>query len=223
MAYTLAGLRTRVQKRVRDTGYDSSEITDYLNDTQRDICNELRLPFMQTSQNYTLAINVSDITNGSNLPSNYVQAMDLVNTYTGYEGVIPYKSTQELDRYYPDEDDATRNPANAPTYWYNYAKTIRVFPQPDKAYTVTLRYYKSPTALSSDSDVPELPSEFEELLVLGAAYRVLQVKDNYDQAAILQNKYDEILQKLAVKYSQPQVGKPMRMRSATRYVGRPHF
>jgi len=98
-----------------------------------------------------------------------------------------------------------------------------VFPTPNAADTLTLRYFKKPTPLSSDDDVPELPSNFEELLIVGAAYRVLQVKDNYDQAAILQNKYDEILQKLVMKYSQPQVGTPTRMRINKYAVGKSNF
>lgn len=223
MAYTLTGLRTRVQQRIRDTGYSSSEITDYLNDTQRDVFNEYRLPFMQASQNYTLTVGVADITNGSDLPSNYVQAFDLVNTTSGKEGVIQYMPLQELEALYPDSQDSTLYPNGTPTSWTPYAQVINVFPKPDAAYTVTLKYYKSPTELSNDSDVPELPPEFAELLVLGAAYRVLQVKDNYDQAGVLQNKYDELLQKLVVKYSRPQVGKPARIRTSTRAVGKAHF
>lgn len=223
MAYTVSGLTTRVQQRVRDTGYSSSEILTYLNDTQRDIFNEYRLPFMETSQDYTLATSTSDITNGSGLPSNYVQAINLYLTSSGYEKKLPFKDIREVDEYYPDPDDTTKHPANVPEFWYYYAETIRVYPKPLSTYTVTLRYYKEPTALSADADVPEVPSEFEEIMVLGAAYRVLQVKDNYDQAEILQNKYDEILQKMVVRYGQAQVGKPTLMRINRNALGKAHF
>ena len=182
-----------------------------------DIFNEYRLPFMQTTQPYTLTAGVSDITNGVGLPVNYVQAVDLILTSSGYEKTLPYLDVRTIDEFYPDADDTTQHPANIPQGWYNYADTIRVYPAPLSAYTVTLRYYKKPTELDGDADVPEIPSEFQEALVVGTAYRVLQVKDNYDQAGILQNKYDEILQKLVVKYSQPQVGSPTRMR-INRYV-----
>lgn len=212
MAYNTGDIVTKVQRRIRDTGYSSTEIKDYINDAQDDALNEYRLPFMQTTQNYTLTAGVSDITNGTGLPSNYVQALDIVMTSSGREQTLPYVDVREIDNFYPDADDTTINPANTPTRWYFYADTIRVFPVPDEAYTLTLRYYKKPTILVGDDDVPEIPSEFAELLVMGAAYRVLQVKDNYDQAAILENKYDEILQKLVVKYSQAQVGRPNIMR-----------
>lgn len=211
MAFQLSDIVTKVQQRVRDTGYSSSEINNYINDTQNDVFNEYRLPFMQTSQNYTLAVNTSDITNGSGLPSNFVQAIDIFLTTTGREKVLEYIDFAELDKLYADLDDTTANPANVPNYWYKIDDTIRVFPVPNAAYTLTMRYYKKPTILSANADVPEIPSQFEEVLVVGAAYRVMQAKDNYDQAGILENKYDELLQKMVVRFSQPQVGTAIRI------------
>lgn len=223
MAFQLSDIVTKVQQRVRDTNYSSSEIKNYINDTINDVFNEYRLPFMQTTQTYTLTQNVSDITNGVGLPADYVQAVDLTLTSSGREKVLLYRDVSQVDNWYPDPDDTTANPANVPDSWYYYAETIKVYPVPNQAYTVSLRYYKKPTSLDLDADVPSIPSEYEELLVVGAAYRVLQVKDNYDQAAILQNKYDEILQKLVVKSSVPQVGAPMRMRINRVSVGKLNF
>ena len=223
MAYNLGTTVTRVQQRIRDTGYSSAEIKSYINDTQNDVFNEYRLPFMQAVQAYTLTANVSDITNGTGLPTTYVQAMDITLTSSGREKVLTFMDTQTVDAMYPDPDDTTRHPANVPSIWYNYADTIKVYPVPNSAFTLSLRYYKTPTELSADADVPEIPSEFQELLIMGAAYRVMQVKDNYDQAAILQNKYDEILQKLVLKYSQPQVGTPARMRINRYGLGKTSF
>lgn len=223
MSYTLAFIAGKVRNRIRDTSFSSSETIDYINDTLNDIYNEYRLPFMEATQTYTLTANVSDITNGSGLPDNFVQAIDLLLTSQGREKVLRYRDVREIDAKTPDSDDTTAHPANVPREWFNYAETIRVHPVPNDAYTVTLRYYKKPTMLDSDSDVPELPSEFEELLVLGAAYRIMQVKDNYDQAGILQNKYDELLAKLVMRYSQKQVGRPTIMRTNRHGLGKTHF
>lgn len=213
MAYQLSDIITKVQQRIRDTGYSTTEITNYLNDTQNDIFNEYRLPFMETTQGYTLSTSTSDITSGVGLPSNYVQAIDLLLTTSGREKIIPFRDIRQIDDFFPDADDTTAHPANVPEFVYYYGETLRVYPKPSEAFTVTLRYYKKPTLLSDAVDVPDIPSEYEELLVVGAAYRVLQVKDNYDQAGILENKYNELLQKLVVKSSQPQVGTPTLMRT----------
>lgn len=223
MAYQLGDIVTRVQRRIRDTGYSTAEIKDFINDTQNDVFNEYRLPFMQATQPYTLEPDVSDITNGLELPANFVQAIDLTLTSSGKERLLEYKDVREIDGFYPDPDDTAVNTAGVPDQWYIYGQIIKVFPVPDEAYTVSLRYYKKPTLLTADADVPEIPSEFEEVLVVGAAYRVMQVKDNYDQAGILQNKYDEVLQKLVVKYSLAQVGAVTRMRINRRAVGKTGF
>lgn len=225
MAYTLGDIADKVRARVRDTAYASDEITNYVNDTINDIYNEYRLPFMQTIQTYTVTIGVSDITNGVLLPANYVQAINLTLTTASYEKVIPYYDFQQADEAYPDPDDTTLHPtSSSPDYWYFYGNTIRVFPAPKTAYALTLRYYKKPTALDDDADVPDVPAQYEEILVMGASYRVLQVKDNYDQAAILQNKYDEILDKLVARSVQPQVGRPIVITTSNRrHVGKMSF
>lgn len=212
MAYQVSTISGKVRDRIRDSGFSTSLTLYFINDVINDVFNEYRLPFMETTQNYTLTSGVSDITNGSGLPSNFVQAIDIFLTTSGREKVLPYKDIRQIDELYPDADDQTAHAQNVPRFWYYYAETIRVFPEPNDAYTLTLRYYKKPTELTDDDHVPDIPSEFEELIVVGAAYRALQTKDNYDQAGILENKYMELLQKLVSKYSQKQVGTPTRMR-----------
>lgn len=223
MSYQLSDIRTKVRQRVRDTSYDSTEITNYINDAQNDVFNEYRLPFMEATQDYTLTTGVADITNGVGLPTNFVLPIDLMLTANGQEKLLTPRDVREMDYLYPDYESSTSYPSSAPTNWYKYGQTIRVFPEPDQAYTVTLRYFKKPTLLSADADVPSLPSEFEELLVIGASYRVLQVKDNYDQAGILENKYREMLDKLVMKYTRNQAGIPTIMRINRSAVGKTHY
>jgi len=213
MAYQLSTIVSKVQRRIRDTGYSSSEITDYINDTQNDVFNEYKLPFMQATQNYATVANVSDLTDGSGLPTNYVQALEVTNSSNK---TLTYFDVRELD-------NLNTNSETNPSGWYFFADTIYLYPTPTSVQTLTLKYYKRPTELTADASVPEIPAEFEELLVVGAAYRVMQVKDNYDQAGVLQAKYDEILQKLVMKYSRPQVGKPSNMRINRRALGKTSY
>jgi hypothetical protein len=213
MAYNLTGIVTKVQGRVRDPRYSSTEIRDYINDAQNDVFNEYpTLRFMKTSQPYTVAIGVSDITNGAGLPTNCGEVIDLVDTTNGGEQVITYMDQTELDRLYPDNQDTSLYPNGRPLYWFWDEDVIKVFPAPAAAYVFKLKFYKIATILVADADVPDLPASFEELLVSGGSYRVLQVKDQYDQAGIHQNKYDEILQKLVMRYALPQIGRPTTMR-----------
>ena len=223
MAYKLGDITTRVQTRIADTGFPTSTIHGFINDTVNDIYNEYRLPFMEDSTTFTSVGGSSDITGGSGLPSNFVQVIDITVQSPAFWKLLPYWKTTDVDATYPDPDNNTINPSGPPTKWYEFARSIRVYPVPDKAYQFLLRYLKKPTELVGDDDVPELPSEFEELLIVGAAYRIMQVKDNYDQAAILQNKYDEILLKLVVKYSESQVGFPNTIGINRQHIGKRSF
>lgn len=202
MAYTLGDLVSLVQQRVRDTGYSTSEIKQYINDTQNDVFNEYRLRFMEATVPYTTVANVPDITNGVGLPSDFLVGIDLINVTDGGQRRIPFKESTYLDII----NTTTPAISNNPEFWYMYGQTPMLYPTINVSLSLSLRYYKMPVQLSDNADVPSLPYSFQELLVLGAAYRVLQVKDNYDQAGILQNKYDEILAKLVKQTAVKQVG-----------------
>lgn len=200
MAYTTGTIVPKVQNRVRDTGYSTSEIKQYLTDTARDVFNEYpSLPLWKATADFTVTAGNSDLTASAGLPSNYGVAEYLVNTTDGQEIVIPYVEQADLDLLYPDTNDQNRYANGTPLACYFDGTTLRLFPAPASAYTLRLHYYKEPAELSNDSDVPDVPQAFEELLVVGAAYRVLQVKGVYDEAGILENKYQELLQKLVDK------------------------
>ncbi len=211
MAYQLSTLVARVQQRVRDTGFSSTEIAQYINDTINDIYNEYRLPFMESTVPYTLTANNGDITHGTGLPTDYVQAIDVILGTQPTGKTLTYVDYRLVDRS-TGTGNLIATTSTSPVYWYYFNEIIYIYPVSTVAQTVTLLYYSKPTDLIADADVPTIPSNFGELLVMGAAYRVMQVKDNFDQATIYQNKYDELLDKLVVKYSQHQVGAGSRIR-----------
>ena len=223
MAYNTGNLISQVQTRVRDTGFSSSTILQLINDTQNDVFNEYNFPFMQTAATFVLTVNDEDITSGVGLPDNYSLAQHLTITSNGHESNLPIVDYRWVEENYPDPNDSAHYPSGVPQFAFYANGTINVFPAPNADYSVILSYRKKATELTSDDDVPEIPSEFGELLVVGAAYRVMQIKDNYDIAGVLQNKYDEILQKMAVRYNRVQIGQPKQMRINRRAVGKANF
>jgi hypothetical protein len=211
MAYQTSDLVSEIQRRAGDSGASSSEIVGYLNDEQNDIFNEYQLKFMKTSQSYTLTSGDADITHGSATPTNFDQAISLSVTTAGQEQTIPYMDMDDLESLYPDLDDTTLHPTGYPQYWYWDGVTPKVFPAPGTAYAVKLRYWKKPTLLANDSDVPDLPSNFREVLIRGGLNRVFEAKDLYDIAAIHQQRREEQLIKLVVRYSVGQTGQVHQM------------
>lgn len=190
MAYTVAGLTTQIQTRLDDTGFSSATILQFLNDAQREYTNGRMMRIMEASQNYTATIGNTDLTGGGGLPAAFQAPIDLRVTTLGSEGALFYMDPKEFDIAYPQPTLAGNN---LPTIYYRFGSTINLFPTPDRAYAITLRYYKTPTELVNTTDVPEIPSEWQELLVLGALWRCHQLNDNYDMAGIVQGRVDEIL------------------------------
>jgi hypothetical protein len=187
MTYQLSTVRTETREKVADPSYSSAEIDRAINNTQKDVFNEYQLDLMKTSQAYTVTSGVADITDGAGLPANYVEAISLRDTTVGQQGRIEFIDEEDLEALHGDYDTGA-------------------------AYTLKLHYYKKPDELEVDADVPEIPSEFSEMLAAGAAYRVLQAKQAYDEAGIHENKYAELLQKFYDKYMRQPASGPARMK-----------
>lgn len=153
---------------------------------------------METSTTFTLASNVQELTNGAGLPSNFVSPINVAVTTDNSEKYIPFVDFKELDEVYPDQSSST---AGAPRYAYMYGNSIYVYPKPDQGYVVRLRYVKKPTALAAAADVPDIPSEFEELLIYGAGYRVFEEKDLDRKSANFERKYQTEVAKLVNRYA----------------------
>lgn len=193
MDYNLVGLRQRVRiDKLDDEEFDSSVIDNFINDTQRDIFNEYELPFQEK-------IFQGTIPSGSTMfqsPSDLAQLQS--QTMTDVPGFSQYKMKWR-DFFAANPDNANQTPG-APSAWTLYANNF-VFDKPtDKDYTFTLFYIRKPKLLQGDTDVPEIPEDFAELLVLGAYIRVLKRNEDFDQAAYIQNDYDRLLDLLVARY-----------------------
>ena len=161
---------------------------------------------METTAPYTLTVSNADITAGAGLPATFDRAISVRLTTADYEKELRYVEYRDLLKRHPDLATAD---TGTPTMWYKFANTIKVFPEPDIAYTLSLDYYKTPTELSDDADVPEIPSLYEELLVIGAYLRALEHDDDYDEAAVQRLLWDQkhinMVRKTTQKHDGPSV------------------
>lgn len=218
MAYTLGGIRTKVTNRLDDTGVSSSKVDTWINDALNETIEGFRLPFMEATQAYTLTVGDPDITSGVGTPSNFDEPIAVRITTDGSEKVLDYLQYDELLRRYPDFPNVDNG---TPRYWYEFAGEINTFPASDTAYAVSLDYYKKPTELTGDSDVPVLPALYEELLVIGAYIRALEADDDYDEAAVQRliwdNKHINMVRKVTQKSNGPSVI-GINRRRVSRYV-----
>jgi hypothetical protein len=62
--------------------------------------------------------------------------------------------------------------------------------------------------MADDTDVPNLPQNFREAIVLGASYRCEEERDNYDIAGILQNRFNDRVSDLIMQFANDTLAGP---------------
>ena len=193
MDYTLQALIRRVQTdKLDDEEFDTGIITRFINDTQRDIFNQFELPFQEK-------IFVGTVPSSSSmfsLPTDLalLQSVSMADTPGFSDTRMKWKDF--FSRY---QDNTSAEPGK-PSAWTLYAGNI-IFDKPtDKDYVLTLFYIRKPVVLIAPTAVPEIPQEFEELLVLGAYIRCLKFNEDNDQAAYHEIEYNKLLDLLVTRY-----------------------
>lgn len=205
MSYTLSGIRNRIlDDKLDDDGFDPGVIDNFINDSQREVFNSYELPFAER----TFLGSLSQGNYIFQLPSDYQLAQSLVI-------VDPSNRIVDItDKYIPFRDFNSRfpkpdnNTAGVPQFWTLHGDKLYFDRPTDQAYQMTLFYIKTPDTLEDDADVPELPSEFEEVLVLGGFYRSLERNEDYDLAASVKQDYRSLMDSMAQRLGKRHTGTP---------------
>jgi len=207
MAYTLADIRQRVlNDKLADTSFDADIVDGFINDAQRDIFNTYELSFQEKIFRGVLPTGGHIFT----FPVDYQQAQSFI--LAGADGSTreldnTYVPFREFNKHFPDPENTLAGP---PVWWTIYAQKLMFNRPTEQEYTLSLFYLKKPTTLSADGDVPEIPEEFEELLVHGAYYRILYRNEDFDQGNFVKDsEYTPLLDKLVARYGKRQTAKPL--------------
>lgn len=206
MEYNLAGIRQRILvDKLDDDEFDPQIVDNFINDTQRDIFNQFELPFQEKIFRGTIPAGSTIF----QLPSDVAQVQS--RTVAGVPGFNGMKMQwRDFFRSYAGADNAT---PSAPTRWTQYAGNILLNAPTDKDYTMTLFYIRKPKTLTENGDVPEVPEEFSELLVLGAFKRILERNEDFDLANEVEVDYQRILLQLVSRYGARDADGPIRMKN----------
>lgn len=196
MDYTLQALIQRVRiDKLDDEEFDTGIITRFLNDTQRDIFNNFELSFQEKIFAGTLPSTSTMFQMPDDLA--LLQRAILSNGTNVQDITSKYMPWREFLSHYPDP---SANTAGDVTNWTSYAGNIILnCPQEDEQ-TLTMYYIKKPAVMTLPTAVPEVPQEFEELLVLGAYIRCLKFNEDNDQANYHEGEYNKLLDLLVSRY-----------------------
>jgi len=202
MAYQLSDLQSKLQTQIGDPNLSSSITLDALNYTEQNIFNTFDLTLNSAQQTNTVTSGTNVL--ASALPSNFQRIVNIRVT-------SPTNAVDNLKKYYLSPDQFRENFSSTViigtgplTYW-TYWTGVEFGNNADQTYTVSIDYIKSPTLLSSSTDVPTVPQSFEELLILGAKIRIYEQKEDFDYASQFTNRYADLLEAFVARYSTRQV------------------
>lgn len=113
---------------------------------------------------------------------------------------ISYKSLRFRDRQdvyerYRNDDDASGTVGrNAPDYIFPSLSTgFGLTPSPDKAYELKFSYWANPSRLVQPLDEVTIPSQFDYVIISGAAVDMHNFYDNAEAASIMRQQYAQDL------------------------------
>jgi hypothetical protein len=199
MAYNLLDLRARVRTKIKDSAYSGTTIDGYINDAILEIAD--LYPWIYFQKVVSGALTIGEHTYEQQSDHQTTTKMILIhptNTTTVWD-ITQYRMPwEEFFTLFPAPD----NFDNAqPSTWTEYGNQIYFSRPADLTYTLRQFYQKIPTELSADDAVPELPANFREVIVLGAAYRCEEERDNYDIAMSIQDRFQSRVSDLIMRFS----------------------
>lgn len=191
MDYTLETLINLLRKRLQDEEFDGDTLKHFLNQSLNEILGEDKYPFMQRISDYG-----TDYKGEALLPPYYA------GTFYIYAKKDEKGQPRQELKYISPELFFENTKAHTMVYTIFANKLFwRIYKDgEDGDFIVTHLYLVNPMPLVKDTDRPPIPPEYIEALILGALARAEQIRDNFDFAQIYENKQDQILTNMKLRY-----------------------
>ncbi len=212
MSYTVAQINVQLRSRFPSLAIDDTTGIQFANDANREVCGTKTghavWPFLLDVFEGTLTTNEIEY----DLPPDCETPYDLILTAPNSDArYIKFLDLQYYRERYPDPTAGT--PA-MPTVWTRFGQYFKVGPTPpDQDYTLEMPYRKRAKTITNIADTIDIPDEWIETVVLGMARRVLLQRRRYDQAQVLQQEQQELVNNMRDALLQPQIGTNTRNRS----------
>ena len=190
----LSQLQTFVSVQLDDlnkTYFTAAQITVYLNNA----CREVQKLLLGANQNYYVKCVVTPLVSGQQsyaLPQDFLQLnrLDIITNGTGanqtYYPVAPITINQQ--------DMVATYSAGDPSYYFIQKNRLMLYPWPQTAYTLRLRYSYLIPNMVNESDVPDVPEQYHESVGYIACIDGL-LRDGRDASFFLR-KREELIERL---------------------------
>lgn len=90
-----------------------------------------------------------------------------------------------------------------PSAYATAGKTVTLYPTPDAAYSLDLRYWALPDLVREDGDVPDLPEDYHRILVFYALQRCYELEDDFEAAGYWRGEFATALADMGADVKAP--------------------
>lgn len=206
MAYNTLDLQTSVQDDLKDASFSMTRILRYLNYGQQTIFHTHMFRFCEKSVSGSLTIGRytydQQTDHETTIGGSLVDPANAARLFTLDDDT--YLAHREFFARFPDP---SLNPNGMPAYWTELGTQLYFDRPVDVAYTFKQRYFRTPTTLTTDAQVPDLPVAFREILELYALFRAEKYRGNHDIAGTYKQDFDDGLENMVLRYAEAtQVG-----------------
>jgi hypothetical protein len=151
----------------------------WVNEAQRELAREVEAPEFQETQTIPMVPGTYKYT----LPANFLRVQDIV--YELLSTRLRPVDQQQFDLTAP------ALVSGPPQIYTLYQNQLWLYPSPNSADSLLMRYMKGPPALVSDSDVPLLNQDYLQLLADYALARAFAAEDDIEAAQFHQGRYEK--------------------------------
>lgn len=183
----LSQYRTNVRGLVGDADYDLTLVDQAINWFINEVHNNSRIRYMETeddlypSSGDTTVDFPDDFQTLINLTLTSPQVISLMRNYVAYNEFI--EQFPGFTVYSPAQINE----------WTDFGNAMR-FSAPAKTDSVIhIEYLRRPTEMVEDDDTTDMPDAYEELISKGALARLMEINEDYAEAAQERNNLDPLL------------------------------
>lgn len=183
----LSEVRQAVRSNLDDMQYDGSKIDQAINWFQNELFNNNRTSLMETSATLNLTQGASSV----DLPSDLQVIIDITVTSPSVYSINKLKVDQTtFSERYSNYAGSTQQQAGE---WTVYGRSLRFSAPVSAATTIRLDYVRRPATATDASPTLEAPDQYFELYVLGAQARIMEINEDFAEAAQIRGNLDPLV------------------------------
>lgn len=179
MPRTLADLKGEVLAHGFSEADYGPRIDVWLNEGLSRVARRVRIPQLEAAMSVATVAGTAEFA----LPANLIRVRTLR---------IPADADplEQLDLEQLDHLTAERG---RPRSFALAGQNVRLYPTPDRAYALELRYWADPATLAAAGDVPAIPDDYADLLVTYALWKGYRMEDDFQAAAFYRQEFTDEL------------------------------